>query len=77
MSLIRFSVLINSKNLLYYLLHLGICPLVSFGFWGQQILHTQGSACEIRHDLCLNPMLLPAQRPLSPYFGSMVCVPFF
>lgn len=75
-SLIRFSVLINSKNLLYALLHLGIYHLVSFGFWGQQIPYPQRRACEIRHDLCLSPILLPAQHPPSPYFGSMVQVPF-
>lgn len=36
-SLIRFSVLINSENLLCALLHLGIHRLFSFGFWRWQI----------------------------------------
>lgn len=40
-SLIRFSVLINSKSLSRALLHLGIHLLVSFGFLGQQIPQTQ------------------------------------
>lgn len=48
-----------------------------FGFlWLLGSTHTQGSACEIRHDLCLSPILLPAQHPCSLYFGSMVWVPF-
>lgn len=76
-SLIRFSVLINSKNLLCVLLHLGIHLLVSLGFWGQQIPHilhkcwwSQTWSVSKTHPA----PLAPSQSSFLFYCASLICL---
>lgn len=70
-SLIRFSVVIESKIFLCALLHLGIHHLVSFAFWGQEIPQTQGEC--LWNQTWSVPESHPAPSPAPSPSSFWVC----